>query len=434
MRDIALRALEEARRSGATGADVSVTRSEGLSVTVRLGEVETVEHNRDKGLSVTVYVGNRTGNASTSDFADAAVVETVRAACSIAKYTAEDPCAGLPDAARLATSPIDLDLNHPWDLSVDEAIAIAQRCEDAARGADDRISNSEGATVNTYAGSEVYASSLGFIGETAGSRHSISCAVIGSQDAAMQRDYWYTTARAAEDLLSPEEVGLTAARRTVRRLGARRLSTCRVPVLYEAPIASGLLSHLVAASRGSNLYRGASFLCDQRGNRIFPEWVRIHEQPHLPRAVGSAWFDNEGVATAARDIIAGGVLQGYVLDTYSACKLHMDTTGNAGGVRNLAIDPSAGDLEDMLRRLDRGLLVTELIGHGVNIVTGDYSRGAVGFWVENGEIQYPVEEITVAGNLRDMYRSLTAAGGDVDTRGNLRSGSLLIEQMTVAGT
>ncbi len=426
-------ALAEAKRHGATAAEASAGRAQGFSVSVRMGDVETVEHNRDKSLVVTVYVGKATGTASTSDFSPAALRDTVRSACSIARHTAEDPCAGLADPARLAAARVELDLHHRWDISVDAAIAIARRCEDAARAVDPRINNSEGATVSTHDSVEVYGNTHGFLGDNGGTRHSISCAVVGEQDGAMQRDYWYSTARAPSDLEPAEQVGEHAARRTVRRLNARKLATRHCPVLYEAPIASSLISHFIAAVRGSNLYRKASFLLDHLGKPVFADHVRIHEQPHLPRAIGSAWFDHEGVATQPRDIVAGGILAGYVLDTYSGCKLGMDTTGNAGGVRNLTLDPGADGFEGLLRRMDTGLLVTELIGSGVNIVTGDYSRGAAGFWVERGEIAYPVEEITVASTLPGMFRGLVAVGSDVDTRGNIRTGSVLIDNMTVAG-
>lgn len=432
--DLAQRALELARQQGADAAEVAVSRSSGLSVTVRLGEVETVEHNRDKNLVISVYMGRCTGSASTSDFAAESIADSVRAACAIARYTADDPCARLADPERLATRPMDLDLYHPWSLDVARAVDLAAECEGAARHADQRITNSEGATVNSHDGHEVYANSNGFIGANAGSRHSISCAVVGQQDGSMQRDYWYTSHRVPEQLQPAISVGEAAARRTLSRLGARQIKTCRVPVIYEAPVARGLLSHLVGAVRGANLYRRASFLVDHKGEKIFPDWVRIDEKPHLPQGYGSAWFDNDGVATVARDLVAGGVLMDYVLDVYSGCKLGMETTGNAGGVRNLTIEPNAGGLPDLMGQMGKGLLVTELIGHGINMVTGDYSRGAAGYWVENGEIQYPVEEITVAGNLREIFGKLVAVGNDLDERGNLRSGSWLIADMAVAGT
>jgi PmbA protein len=430
---VATAALAEAARLGATQAEAGINLSQGLSVTVRLGEVETIEHTRDKGLGVTVYFGTRSGSASTTDFGDAAVRDTVRAACSIAKYTAEDDCAGLADAEMLAREPLDLDLHHPWPITPEEAIALARECEDAARSLDGRITNSEGASVSAHEGLDVYANSHGFLGVVPASRHSLSASVIGQDGSGMQRDYWYSSARDPKALESARAVGEAAARRTLRRLGARKLCTRRCPVVYDAPIASSLLSHFVSAVRGANLYRQSSFLLGALDQPVFAPHVRIHEEPHLRGAVGSAAFDGEGVATRTRDLVRDGVLLGYVLDSYSARKLKMKTTGNAGGVHNLLIDPGGHDLAGLLREMGSGLLVTELIGFGVNLVTGDYSRGAAGFWVEGGEIQYPVEEITIAGNLRDMFRGLVGVANDVDTRGNIRAGSILIDRLTVAG-
>jgi PmbA protein len=428
-------ALAEAKKAGASAAEAGANISQGLAVTVRLGEVETVEHTRDKGLGLTVYFGQRSGSASTTDLSPEALRDTVRAACAIARHTAEDDCAGLAEPSLLATEFPDLELCHPWQPQVAEAIEIARTAEAAARQTDERITNSEGASLSTHEGLEVYGNTHGFLGSQASTRHSLSLSVIAQDQAGMQRDYWYTVARDPQRLESPQAVGHEAARRTLRRLGSRQLSTRECPVLFEAPIASSLLSHFVNAVRGSSLYRRASFLLDSLGQPVFADFVRLHEQPHLPGALGSAAFDAEGVATRARDLVRGGVLQGYVLDSYSARKLKMQTTGNAGGVHNLTLDPGPEslDLAQLLKRMHTGLLVTELIGFGVNIVTGDYSRGAAGFWVEGGEIQYPVEEITIAGNLRQMFRQLAAAGSDVDTRGNIRSGSILIENMTVAG-
>lgn len=426
--------LAEARKSGASAAEAGVNISQGLSVTVRLGEVETVEHTRDKGMGVTVYFGQRTGSANTTDFSEQALRETVRAACTIAKYTAEDDCAGLADPALLAKEIPALDLHHPWNPGAERAIELARAAEAAARGVDARITNSEGGSLSSHEGLEVYGNTHGFVGAMAATRHSLSVSVIAQDDSGMQRDYWYSVARAAAGLESPETVGQQAARRTLRRLSSRKLSTRGCPVLYEAPIATSLLSHFISAVRGTSLYRQASFLLDSLGKPVFADFVRIHEQPHLKGALGSAAFDNEGVATKPRDIVRDGILQGYVLDSYSARKLKMQTTGNAGAVHNLTIDPGKENLEQLLKRMNTGLLVTELIGFGVNNVTGDYSRGAAGFWVENGAIQYPVEEITIAGNLKDIFRNIVAVGSDVDTRGNIRSGSILIENMTVAGS
>ncbi len=432
--DVVEQALAEAQKSGASAAEAGVNINQGLSVTVRLGEVETVEHNRDKSMGVTVYFGQRTGSASTTDFSPAALRETVRAACTIAKFTAQDDCAGLADPDRLAKNFPDLDLCHPWNPGMDRAIELARTAEAAARQVDARITNSEGANLSTHEGLEVYGNTHGFLGTAVGTRHSLYLSVIAQDSSGMQRDYWYTVARAVEGLEPPEKVGREAAQRTLRRLGSRKLSTRQCPVLYEAPLATSLLSHFVSAVRGTSLYRQASFLLDSIGQPVFADFVRIHEQPHLKGAQGSAAFDSEGVVTEPRDLIRDGILQGYVLDSYSARKLKMTTTGNAGGVHNLTIDPGKDDLAALVKRMHTGLLVTELIGFGVNTVTGDYSRGAAGFWVENGAIQYPVEEITIAGNLKDMFRRISAVGNDVDIRGNIRSGSILIESMTVAGS
>ena len=426
--------LAEAKRQGASSAEASVSVSQGLSVSVRLGEVETVEHNRDKGLAVTLFFGHKSGSASTSDLSPTAVRESVRAAATIARYTAADEFSGLADTDQLARQIPDLDLYYPWNPGMERAIELARACEDAARSADARISNSEGGSLSSHEGLQVYGNSHGFLGSVETSRHSVSCAVIGQDDAGMQRDYWYTVARDPTDLEAVEAVGRMAAMRTVRRLDARKLSTRTTPVIYEAPVAASLLSHFVGAIRGTSLYRRASFLLDHLGKPVFAPQVRIHEQPFLRKALGSTPFDNDGVAPANRDIVRDGILQGYVLDTYAARKLGMRSTGNAGGVHNLTIQPGDQDLAGLLRQMHTGLLVTELIGFGVNSVTGDYSRGAAGFWVENGVIQYPVEEITVAGNLQDMFRSLVAVGNDVDMRGNIRTGSILIESMTLAGS
>jgi len=425
--------LAEASRQGATAAEAAVSSDAGLSVNVRMGDVETIEHTRDNGLGVTVYFGHRKGSASTSDLSAEAIRETVQAACNIARYTMEDPCAGLAEPSLMATRIADLDLYHPWALEVDQAVERALACEEAALTVDKRIGNSEGASINTYTGLHVYGNSHGFIGGYPTSRHSLSCAVVGQQDGVMQRDYWYTQARASRELEGPAEVGRKAAERTLARLGARPVSTRQVPVLFAAEVASSLLRSLISAIHGSSLYRKASFLLDQLGQPVFPEFVHIHEQPLLPRGLASAPFDAEGVATRARDLVSAGVLQGYVLDSYSARKLGMQTTGNAGGVRNLRIDSGTLDRAALMREMGTGLLVTEMMGHGVNTVTGDYSRGASGFWVENGEIRFPVEEVTIAGNLREMYLGLLAVGSDVDRRGSTQSGSWLVERMTLAG-
>jgi len=426
-------ALAEARRLGASGAEANVSVGQGLSVNVRLGEVETVEHTRDQGLAVTVFFGQRSGSASTSDLSPSALRDCVRAAASIARYTAADDCAGLADPGELATEFPDLDLYHPWNPGMERSIELARECEDAARAADSRITNSEGASLNTHEHLEVYGNSHGFLGSAAMTRHSMSCAVIGQDDSGMQREYWYSVARDPSGLEPAAAIGREAARRTVHRLGARKLSTRKTPVIFEAPVASSLLSHFIGAIRGTSLYRRASFLLDHLGKPVFAPHVRIREQPFLPKGLGSSTFDGDGVAPRERDLVNHGILEGYVLDVYAARKLGLKSTGNAGGVHNLMIDPGPDGLAALLRQMHTGLLVTDLIGFGINSVTGDYSRGAAGFWVENGEISDPVEEITIAGNLRDMFRGIVAVGNDVDTRGNIRSGSILIDHMTLAG-
>lgn len=425
--------LSRARSEGAEAAEAAVSCNAGLSVNVRLGDVETIEHTRDKGLGVTVYMGQRKGSASTSDFSAIAVNETVAAACNIARHASADEFAGLADAERMATAPPELDLYHPWSLDAEAAIELATRTEDAARNADSRISNSEGASVSRQDALFCYGNSHGFVGGYPSSRQSVSCAVIAGSGDSMQRDYWYTVSRRADALDAPEDVGAAAARRTVSRLDARKLSTRETPVVYAADVARGLFQHLVSAIRGASQYRKASFLLDAVGETLFPKYMQIHEEPHLKTALGSAAFDSEGVATAARDLVTDGVLQGYVLDSYSARRLGLPTTGNAGGVHNLTVESNAGSLDDLLTEMGNGLLVTELMGFGINGVTGDYSRGASGFWIENGTVAYPVHEITVAGNLRDMFANLRKVGSDVDRRGNIRCGSVLIKQMTVAG-
>jgi PmbA protein len=426
--------LSRARARGATAAETEVSQGFGQSVTVRKGEVETIEYNRDKGLTVTVYMGKRRGHASSVDTSPAALEAAVDKALTIARYTEEDACAGLADPERLARDIPELDLYHRWDVSVDEAIDIAQRCEAAALAVDPRITNSEGATVTAHEGEFVYANTLGFSGGYRSSRHGISCSVIAEDHGSMQRDYWYTSSRLPGELEAAESVGRVAGERSVRRLNARRLTTRPAPVLFEAPVASGLIGHFVGAVSGGSLYRKSSFLLDSVGQPVFAPHIRISELPHLPRGAASAPFDDEGVATAARDVVRDGVVQGYFLGSYSARKLGLVTTGNAGGSHNLLVGHGDDDFAALLRRMGTGLLVTELLGQGVNLVTGDYSRGAAGFWVESGEIAYPVEEITIAGNLRDMYREIVAVGNDVDRRGSRQTGSILIDNMTIAGS
>lgn len=437
LKQLARDVLAVAREQGATDASVEISEGSGLSVSVRKGNIETIEQNKDKGLGVTVYFGQRRGNASTSDFSTASLKATVEAASNIARFTAEDDCAGLPDADLLEMKPRDLRLHYPWQISTEEAVELAKRCEDAAFAVDKRISNSEGASVYVQQSHFVGANSRGFIGGYPFSRHTISVAPIAGKGNAMQRDDWYTSSRNPTLLAKPEAVGRYAAQRALARLNARKLDTRTCPVLFEAPLAAGLLGAFVQAVSGGALYRKSTFLLDTLGKQVFPSHVQIIEDPHLIGAVGSAPFDEEGVKTVRRKVIQDGVLQGYFLSSYSARKLGMQTTGNAGGSHNLEIVSKetrrADDFEGMLRKMGTGLLVTELMGQGVNYVTGDYSRGASGYWVENGVIQYPVEEITIAGNMREMFQHIVGIGNDTLIRGNKTTGSILIEKMVVAG-
>lgn len=425
--------LAEAHAQGATSAEVSVSQGIGFSVTVRLGAVETVEYHRDKGIGITVYFGKRKGSASTSDATSDAVKATVSAACRIARLSGEDPYAGLADAELMAKTYPDLDLHRPWYIEPEQAIAMAQECENQARTFDKRITNSEGASISTYQSVGVYGNSHGFIGGYPASRHSVSCTLVAQDAKGMQRDGYYTVARDPDDLETIAAVAKEAANRTVKRLGARRLKTCTVPVIFQAEIARGLIGSFLGAISGGSLYRKASFLIDQLGKPVFANHVSLYERPHIPKGFGSAPFDAEGVATRDRDLVSKGVLQGYLLGSYSARKLGMKSTGNAGGAHNILVNASNQDLSTLLKQMGKGLLVTEVMGQGINIVTGDYSRGATGFWVENGEIQYPVEEITIAGNLRDMYTNLVAIANDIDRRGSIHTGSILLESMMVAG-
>ncbi len=427
-------ALEEALRRGASQAEAGVSQDTGLSVGVRLGQVETLEHQRDRSMGITVYFDRRKGSASTADFSTQAVRETVAKACSIARFTAEDACAGLADQELMVRSPPDLDLSHPWDLAAERAIEIAKDCEAAALTYDPRINNSEGATLGTHRGLHVYGNTHGFVGGYPTTSHTLSCVVLAGSGEDMQRDYWYTSARDWRDLTPGDEVGRESARRTVQRLDPHKIGTCRAPVLFAPEIARGLIGHFIAAIRGTAQYRQSSFLLGAAGSRVFPAGFSIVERPHIPKAIASAPFDDEGVATHDRELVADGVLTGYLLSSYSARKLGLKTTGNAGGVHNLVVAPTMqGGLERMLATLGTGLYVTELMGQGVNTVTGDYSRGAAGFWVKDGVIQYPVAEITIAGNLAPMLKGIVAAGDDVDLRAGVRVGSLLLEEMTVAG-
>jgi PmbA protein len=434
MADIARRSLEFAKKRGASDAEVEVSAAVGQSVTVRRGEVETVEYNRDKGLGITVYFGQRRGNASTSDLSVEAVERTVDAACAIARHTAEDDAAGLPDAERLFKGDApDLDLFHPWGLTVEDAIVLARRAEAAALAVDKRITNSEGGTVSAYDTDFILANTRGFLSGYPSSKASVSVGVIAEDAGGMQRDYWFTTHRDPRRLDSAELVGRTAGERTVRRLGGRRLPTTEAPVLFDANVAASLIGHFVSAASGSSLYRRSSFLLDRLGTPVFSPAVEIVEEPHLPGEAASSYYDAEGVTTRSRRIVEAGVLEGWFLSTYSGRKLGLATTGNAGGNHNLILKPGELDLEGLLKRMDRGFLVTELMGQGVNTVTGDYSRGAAGFWVEGGEIRFPVEEVTIAGNLPDMFKGITEVGRDVLVRGSKHTGSILLDRMTIAG-
>ncbi len=428
-------ALEQARAAGLSHAEADASLQRGLTVTVRLGEVETIEYHRDRGLSVTVYAGKAKGSASTADLRAAAVRETVDKAASIARHTAADECAGLADPAALAREIPDLDLYHPWDLEPEAAVILARDCEAAGLACDTRLRNSEGGTVTTHSGVRVYGNSNGFLQGYPSTSHSISCALVAQDGDDMQRDYWYTVARRAEALEDGAAIGRRAAERALRRLGARQLTTRRVPVLYAPELARGLFGHFVGAIRGSSQYRRTSFLLEAAGKPVFPDFLQIAERPHLPQGLASSPFDAEGVATHDRELVRDGVLTGYVLGSYSARRLGLTTTGNAGGIHNLLVSPSGVDsgFEQLLRQMGEGLFVTELMGPGVNGVTGDYSRGASGFWVEGGAIAFPVHEVTIASNLRDMFRGIVAVGTDIDTHGAIRTGSVLIDAMTIAG-
>jgi PmbA protein len=434
LEDVAARLLDLSRAQGATQAEVSCSQERGLSVNVRMGDVETVESTQDRGIAVTVYFGQRKGSASTADLRAESLQSTVAQACAIAKHTEEDPAAGLADSALMAAGRLqEFDTWHPWALDVDAAIDLALACEQAGREADARIANSDGAAVGTGASLAVYANSHGFSGSERSTHHSISCALIAGQGDAMQRDGWYSIALAAGDLEAPRDIGRIAAQRTVSRLDPRQVATAQMPVLFSAEMARGLIGHLVGAVSGGALYRRASFLLDSAGQQLFPDWFSILEDPFVPRGFRSAAFDAEGVATRRSALVEGGVLQRYVLGTYSARKLGLLTTANAGGVHNLLVPANAGTQDAIIAGMTRGLLVTSLMGQGVNTVTGDYSRGASGFLVENGEIVAPVDGITIAGNLRDMFQAIEAVGSDIDLRSHVRTGPILVGRMTVAG-
>ena len=437
LRALAHSVLERARHAGAAACECDVSEGYGLSVSVRKGAVDTIEHNRDKGVGVTVYLGERPkarrGHASSSDFSPEAIARTVDAALAIARHTAEDDCAGPPEADALAREQPDLDLCHPWDLRAEEAITLAQRIEHAAFALSPKLKNSEGAGVSAQHSQFVFANSLGFTGGFASTRHSMHCVMIAEQKGMMQRDDWYSASRLPAGLANPEALGRYAGERALARLGARRIATCQAPVLFEAPLATALIGSFVSAVSGGNLYRKSSFLLDSLGQPVFSKNVSIEERPHEKRGFASSAFDDEGVATRPRHVVKDGVLQGYFLGSYSARKLGLKTTGSAGGSQNLVVSADGPDFRGMLKKLHRGLLVTELLGHGINPVTGDYSRGAAGYWVEGGEIAHPVEEVTIAGNLRDMFRSIVAIGADTIVRGSRSCGSILIERMTIAG-
>jgi len=433
LKQISEDALKVAKQAGASAAEVDVSFGTGQTVSVRKGETENIEYNRDKGISITVFFGHKKGYASSSDFSPQAIKDTVEAACNIAKFTAEDPFCGLADANLMAQKIPDLNLYHPWTLTVEEAGELARRCEAAALAVDQkRITNSEGASVSTSEGQFVYANTHGFSGGYPSSRHSISCSVIAEATGAMQRDYWYSAARDANDMRTAEYVGQLAGERTVRRLGSRAIKTGQYPVLFEAPLASGIISSLVSAISGGNLYRKSSFLLDSLGKKVASSLLNIEELPHLEKGLASSPFDNEGVISTPRMLVENGMLQGYVLSSYSARKLGLQTTGNAGGAHNLVVQHTQQSFADLLKMMGTGLLVTELLGHGLNMVTGDYSRGAAGFWVENGVIAYPVEEITIASNMKEMLNQIIAVADDAIMPSSKQTGSILIEKMTVA--
>lgn len=433
--DIIQQTLNIAKAQGVSGAEVAADTGTGLTVTTRFDEVEKIEHENDKSLAITVFIGNKKGSASSSDFSASALKETVTAACNIANVTSEDEYAGLADQQLMATQVIDLDLYHPWQITAEKAISLAIECENVARDQDQRINNSDGTSISTYDGNHFYGNTHGFIDGWCWSSHSIDCTIIAATPNGMQRDGWYSKARKSEALQDIHSIAKEAAKRTVQRLDAKQLSTRQCPVIFEAPVAAGIFSAFTSAISGSSLYRKASFLLDTIDQQIFPEHIYIHEKPHLKAALGSAPFDAEGMATKNRDLIVDGILQGYILSSYSARKLGMQPTANTGGVHNLHINSNTAeiDLAEMIKQMDTGLLITDLFGFGVNQITGDYSRGASGFWVENGTIQYPVEEITVAGNLKEMYKNITHIGNDVDMRGNILTGSVLLENITIAG-
>jgi len=428
-------AIDYAKQQGVDQSEASLHQGTGISITARQQELETVEKHNDAQLVISVYKDSKTGSASSADMSEQGIRSTVDAAISIARYTGADDCFGLADAERMATKEQDLDLHHEWRADEAQMLDMAIRCEQAAVDSSELITNSEGASVNSYSGSAVYANSHGFLSESLGSQYSVSCSVIGSNGEGMQRDYWYDSNRNANKLDSAEEIGKVAAKRTLARLGAQQIASCQANVMYDSAMAKSLISHLIGALKGGAIYKKASFMLDRIGEDILPDFMTIAENPHKLGASSSAWHDGEGVATPEyRAIVEAGRLESYVLSSYTARKLGLESTANAGGVRNLTVSNTGQSTQQLIRELGTGLLVTELIGSGINMVTGDYSRGAAGFWVENGEVQYPVEEITVAGNLLDMYRNIIAIGDDYDNRGSTECGSIVIENMTIAGS
>lgn len=431
--DVVTQMLQLAKQYGATQAEVGLHASRGLNVSIRLNEIETLEFNRDKAVGITVYIDQRKGSASTTDISLSSLDSTVKAAIALAKLTEQDPFSGLAEKIEMPNQIPNLDLYHPWDLQVLDAINRAKVCEQAAMKADKRIINSEGATLSSSQGYHVYGNSHGFLGFYPTSRHSLSCVVIGQDAQGMERDHEYTVARDFNDLAPGEQVGRMAAERTLKRLSAKKLPTQRLPVLFHSSIASSLWSHFIAAISGGRLFRQSSFMLNTLNKKIFPDHIHIYERPLLKGGLGSAPFDNDGVQTKDKDFVRSGVIQNYILSAYSARKLSLPNTGNAGGVHNLHIESTGEDFDTLLKKMGHGLVVTELMGQGINLVTGDYSRGAAGFWVENGQIQYPVHEVTIAGNLLNMFKHIAAVGTDTEKRGNIRTGSVLIEEMMLAG-
>lgn len=434
LKNIVADTLKMAQDKGATQAEAGLSVSQGLSVATRMRAVETIEHQQDNGLGISVYFGQHKGSANTSNLDPEAIRKTVEAACNIAKYTSEDPCTGLADAELMATEMKELDLFHPWDITPDAVIELALECEATALDYDPRIVNSDGASIDMNAGISVYGNTHGFLQTQQKTRHSISCSVVGESDGNMQRDYWYDISRNPDHLDAAREVGEKAAERTVKRLDARKLKTQQSPILLVPELARGLISHFTSAISGSAQYRKASFLLDAVDTQVFPGFLQLVEHPFEPQALGSANYDGEGVALKEATLVSDGVIQNYLLDSYAARKLSLRSTGHASGVHNLAVSNTGKTFVECLKTMHQGLLVTELMGHGVNNVTGDYSRGAAGYWVENCEIQFPVEEITIAANLRDMFMGIVEVGTDVDRRGNICTGSILIDNMTIAGT